>query len=153
MTAATVPVPLAPVDIENDNDIVNYALKSRLAVSAQLVADNNGNIPQSEERLNLYMTNLNGIEKLALTRMRIKADEKANQTNAELTAAIVTGVLKKIQPNDNPFVEINPRAARPAPQLPEDLPELDVVPGQMEIGANDSLNIDSFMDSFKKSEQ
>jgi len=145
-------IPVAPVDLEDDGGILNFAIGQRLGIAAQMVQDANGNLPQSEERLNIYMQNLNGIEKIALSRMKIKSDERNNQTSAEATAAIVAAVLKNIQPNDNPYVVIDNPPQREAPMLPADIIDVEPVPGQMVIGNESQMDIDTFMASFEKDE-
>ncbi len=119
----------------------------RLDINQTLMAD--GKVPNDPDKLSILMENLRDMDKSALTRSRIKSDEKNAQAGANAeTISMVTSVFQALRGNKElppqPIEDIK-QAAQAAPTLPEELTENNFVDGQLHIG---TVNED--IESFKK---
>lgn len=116
----------------------------RLKINKALMSD--GKIPEDPEKLDFLMSNLRDMDKSALTRSKIKSDEKITSENNQ-TISMVTQVFqalrggKQLPPEDITDVEDKTGAA---PQLPDELSDRTFVPGETQIGT-----IQEDIDTFK----
>lgn len=132
--------------LDEQNEIL-VVRNIRLDINQKLMAD--GKVPDDKETLSMLMENLRDIDKSALTRARIKSDEKNAQIGANAEAiSLVTNVLHALRGNKElPPEQVSDvvQAASQAPVLPETLEKKDFVDGQLHIG---TINED--IDAFKK---
>ena len=132
--------------LDEQNEIL-VVRNIRLDINQKLMAD--GKVPDDKETLIMLMENLRDIDKSALTRARIKSDEKNAQAGANAeTVALVTNVLHSLRGNKElPAQEVTDpqQAANLAPVLPVEFEKKEFVDGQLHIG---TINED--IDSFKK---
>ena len=124
----------------------------RLKINKQLMAD--GKVPDDPEKLDFLMQNLRDIDKSALTRTKIKSDEKTSSATNE-TISMVTNVLqslrggKALPPQD--ITDI-PNPSCLAPVLPAQFERTEFIPGETKIGVI-SEDIDSFMERMNKDKE
>lgn len=100
------------------------------------------------ERLKLLLTVLTDTDRSALSRMKIKSEDKNGAANAS-TAAVIANFLAKVDVN-------NARLAQPysgeAPSLPDSVPAPVVLPGETEVGVRNT-DFDAFSkEHFRQSE-
>lgn len=131
------------VDVTDSDALLKFTLGSRLDIHAALTC--NGT-PAPGEILDVVMDNLKGIESVAIGRMRIKAEEKANELSQNAQSALLAAVIFKMS-ESNIFEHEKP-VARTIPTIPDSM-DVDVVPGQM-LAISDRIeeNIDDFMRRF-----
>ena len=133
------------VDVTDSDALLKFTLGSRLDIHAALTS--NGT-PAPGEILDVVMDNLKGIESVAIGRMRIKAEEKANELNQNAQSALLAAVIFKMS-EVNVFERDKP-VARTIPSIPDSM-DIEVVPGQM-LAISDRVeeNIDDFMRKFEE---
>ena len=120
------------------------ARNMRLKIAQSMMP--NGKVPDDPKILSLMLANIDGIERSALGRKRIKTDDKTNDVNGKLIA-LGANILqsmrggKSIQPVE--VLDI-PEAVRLVPTLPDTEEINNFGPGEKSIGtAND--NYDNFI--------
>lgn len=129
-------------DISEDEDILNYTIARRLDLAANMTAGGRM-MPNDNEDRKIYLDNLAGLERIAISRMRIKSDEKVAGSQAEATAYAIA-MLAEIGKGGAVVQTIPSGAARETPQLPVEIPEPVLVPG--EIGtAEENLDYETLM--------
>lgn len=117
----------------------------RLKINKALMSD--GIVPNDSEKLDFLLRNLKDMDTSAISRSKIKSDEKVADQSA-FTIGMVTNVLqalrggKALPPEDISGVE-NPE--KMAPSLPEDKDNFEFVPGEGKLG---TINED--VDEFKQ---
>lgn len=110
-----------------DRRILEKTTRIREDAVDQLVT---GGMPKEKEDREFLINMLNGLDKVAIARSRISADEKAAKTSGE-TTALIASILRKVNVGLSP--QINNDVA--IPELPTELSEISVVPGEMHTGA------------------
>lgn len=117
----------------------------RVKINKHLMAD--GKVPDDPEKLNFLLTNLRDMDKSALSRAKIKSDEKVATNTAE-TISIVTQVFQSLKGNKElPPEDISEivRPADSAPVLPDGISTKTIIEGETAIGV-----ITEDIDSFRK---
>ena len=89
-----------------------------------------GGLPKEKEDREFLINMLNGLDKVAIARSRISADEKAAKTNGE-TSALIASILRKVNVGVSP--QLNNDVV--IPELPTELSEITMVPGEMHTGS------------------
>lgn len=88
-------------------------------------------IPDDPEEVNLVLKALDGIDRSALTRTRIKSDAKNTQTLAN-SAGLIAELLKQVNPNNFKSEPVN----RVIPELGKEFTAPKTVVGETDIGTN-----------------
>ncbi len=88
---------------------------------------------------------LDGIDRQALTKMKIKSDEGMNSAAAMAVGALATLFLDPRAKKMGEVIDIAAGAARTVPELPADLPMPEILPGEMDAGGGAQENYDTFM--------
>lgn len=134
------------VDVSDNDALLQFTLGSRLEIHAALTS--NG-MPPPGEVLDVVMRNLGDIERVSVGRMRIKAEEKANELNQNMQSALLAGIIRRID-EINVFEHSKP-VMRTIPTMPDDM-DCPVVPGQLvTIEERKEEDIESFMRKFEDS--
>jgi hypothetical protein len=133
----------------NEANEILHVRNVRMKINEKLM--DGGKVPGDKESLQLLMQNLRDMDQSALTRTRIKNDDK-NAKQQNNTYDLVTKTLLalrgagRIKPVDiDPNVPIDTAP----PQLPENLESAEFVPGEQEIGTI-TEDIDSFTERFNR---
>lgn len=79
--------------------------------------------------LNVVLAALDGIDRQALTKMRIKSDEGVSSSQAEIAQAIVTAYM---DPRMKRAARMRSETPQPIPELPDDLPVPKIMEGEMD---------------------
>lgn len=130
-------------DSLNEHAELLLVRNTRIMINKKLMT--NGLVPDDSEKLDFLMRNLKDMDASALTRSRIKSDEK-NANNDAITVGMVTNVLqalrggKALPPMDITDVDIS---KIDVPMLPESLSPVSLVPGETQIGSV-SEDVDTF---------
>lgn len=93
-TADTLP-PMAEV-LESEDQILAFTHTKRKQIVSLLLKDNK--LPDDVDQQRLVLTTLKDMDSAALTRKRIKVDEKANDNTAE-AASLIARVLERVSPS------------------------------------------------------
>ncbi|HWT40108.1 MAG TPA: hypothetical protein VN081_02450 [Dongiaceae bacterium] len=127
----------------SDEEALDFTQRHRKDLVDVLTA--NG-APTDGEVANVLLKTLDGMDRQALTKMKIKSDERTNDNSDKLAASVIAGVfaqLKGKNPYEKEVIEgqLLERAA-PAVDLSK-LPAIELVPGETDIGTSD-LTYESF---------
>ena len=122
--------------LDDDLDLI-LARNTRLKINQALMVS--GKPPDDPKMLALLLNNVDGIERSALGRKRIKADEKANAANDNMTA-LATLVLQSMRGKAGNLardienvIDVDAKPFKP-PVLPEDQEINEFGPGEKNIG-------------------
>lgn len=127
----------APAAPMTDEEALDFTQGQRKKLVDALTA--NGTPTDSEVASTLLKT-LDGMDRQALTKMKIKSDEKSANNSDAMAAAVIAGVFAKLK-GKNPYEreilegEVVQQAA-PTPDLSK-LPAVELVPGETDIGTSD----------------
>lgn len=132
-----------PVNNVIDENVLDDQLEMRIVRNMRVKINeslmDNGKIPEDPKALSLLMNNLRDMDYSAISRSRIKSEEKtANQAAA--TIGMVTNVLKTLRSNK---VAAKNEPTKEAPTLPEELERKSFIQGETDIGVI-TEDIDSF---------
>ena len=117
--------------IANDDAVLDYTLKMRKFVLDKMLAD--GKLPEDPAEKKIILNALDGMDKAAIAKKRIKLEEKVVDSHAG-AAAIIASILS-MSSSVNAFKDINP-VNRVAPTLGSDVPEPVLVEGEASVTAN-----------------
>jgi hypothetical protein len=127
----------------SDEEALDFTQRHRRGLVDALTI---GGPPTDGEVANVLLKTLDGIDRQALTKMKIKSDENASNNSDALAASVIAGVFAQLK-GKNPyereliegeFVDNTP----PVPDLNK-LPAITLVPGETDIGTSD-LTYESF---------
>jgi hypothetical protein len=121
------------MDLE-DKRILSKTLEIRERIVDSLLKQGEGpfTVPSDKSDRELLVNMLAGMDKVAVSRSKIAAEENTAKTNGEISL-MVAGILKKV--NLSPGQMHN----NPIPVLPEELSQITLVPGETHIG---DMNLD-----------
>lgn len=114
------------MDLENAR-ILNKAIEIRERIIDDLVVKGT---PSDKDDRFLLVNMLNGIEKVAISRAKIAADEQANTAMADM-GSVMSALLKRVTPSTH---RLEVPEIREMDTLPSDLEEITFVPGEMDTG-------------------
>lgn len=97
-----------------------------------------GGAPRSKEDREFLVKLLDGMDRVAINRSKIKAEEKTAKANGE-TNNIIANILRRVTANTTHEID---HTVKP-PELPNDL-HIEVVPGETHIGTT-SLDLDDII--------
>lgn len=147
MTEEIKPVTRPDIDLNDNDELLRFTIGSRLDVHAALTS--NGT-PAPGEVLDVVLKNLSAIEGVAVGRLRIKTEEKANELNQNMQSTLLAGVMSRIR-EVNVFEHSTP-VQRTIPTIPDNL-DIEPIPGQMaDNRTRQEEDIDSFMQRFAADE-
>lgn len=104
-------------------------------------------MPEDNEERKLLLDTLGSMDRTTLTKAKIKADEKANGDNKQMTA-MVAQLLMKVNPNSFVVEGQSERVIEP-PQLSGPDSEVNPLPGETDIGTQ-AGDYDTFMKKFEE---
>lgn len=134
-----------PADMTED-DVLLYTRSKRVQLANKLTERG---VPTEKEDASLLLQTLDGLDRSSLSRLKIKAEEKANTNNAH-AAAIIAQVLSQIGSSKIYQVEGGvPRQV--APLLPNHIPDPEIVEGELETHPH-QMDFDSFSQKFEDSQ-
>lgn len=124
-----------------EDDVLAFTRSKRMALATELTK--NG-VPTERETAGVLLQTLDGLDRSSLTRLKIKADEKANKNN-ENAAAIIAQMLGQI--GSSKIYQMEGVARREPPQLSDSIPAPEVVDGEMETNPG-QMDFDTFTEKF-----
>lgn len=124
-----------------DQDLDFTRSKRRQIVTALCKDDK---VPTDPEQLNLLLKTLDGIDKPALVKLRIKADEGISNNAAVAAAALAQVFMNPNSKRKPEVIELGVVDESKIPELPNDLPVPQVLPGELDVNPAQET-YDSFM--------
>ena len=136
----TTPQPNAsPPPAMNEDEVLDYTHQKRVEIVNALTEKG---VPKDDPKvLGALLQTLDGMDRSALGKKRIKVEEKANATQ-EQASGIIAQLLQKVT-SANPY-EVQNAPARIAPTLPAAVPPPSLVEGETATVAPQQ-NYDSFV--------
>lgn len=110
-----------------DNDTLEYTQSIRRKLASDLIK--NEKIHEDPEASATLLKTLDGLDKVALGRSKIKASIKASESNITSATAIIE-LLKQVNPHTGKITGDSDLAPK---ELPSDMRLTDAVPGELEI--------------------
>lgn len=127
-----------------DDELLEWGVEQRKDfIKKMMKAD--GSLPDDPKERALVLKALDGIDKTAVSRKRLKIEDKA-ATNAAETAKLISQFYERVSSKD-PFVidqNMQEVPVRAAPKLPDNSPEVDTVEGEMDTTPSQG-SYDEFM--------
>lgn len=125
--------------LENEDDILAYTHNHRKEIVKAMTADG---VPKDNADISLLLGALKDMDQSALTRKRIKSEEKVANLEAQsaelFSTLLVKGQIKGLYETD--VIE-----NRVIPVLGDDMPPLTLVPGETDVGVSVET-YDTFME-------
>lgn len=109
---------------QEENEELKYTKDIRSRVVNTLIKDN---IPEDPKMLAVLLTTLSDMDRATLTKMRIKTDSKLADNQMD-TNAIITKLLTSVKVS---ALAVDTGTTR---HISADLPPIEVVPGEIDIG-------------------
>lgn len=121
-----------------DNESLEYTQSIRKNLVAKFLKDEN--VHNDVDGCSLLLKTLDGIDKVALGRSKIKASASASAA-AAANASLMAEILKQVNPHTGDL-----KFNASVPTLPTEIKLTDAVPGELEI-APEQLTYERFMES------
>ena len=122
---------------------LDYTRSKRRAIVDKLT---DKGIPDDPEALNIILKTLDGIDRPALVKMRIKADEGISNQQATSAAALAQLYMNpKSKQRPVEIVDLGADDVRQIPELPQDLVAPSILPGELDVSPQQDT-YDSFME-------
>jgi hypothetical protein len=123
-----------------EKTIDHILLEESVALRQQFIREVRGprnEFPEDPKDRALILKAADGIEKIAMGRMRIKQEDKTNASNEKI-AQLLAGVYKGVSSTNNPYVipemkTITPEMMGAIPSIPEHLQTVHLVDGETSI--------------------
>lgn len=125
-----------------DDQILALTQRTRVGVVSKLITAGNGGLPGDKEDRDTLFKALDGLDKVALTRKRITADQE-QASGVSQAVGLIAALLRQSKTNYN-TLEVSDATVLEAPTLGDDVPPPDLVPGETEIHAG-QLNYAAFV--------
>ena len=135
------------VALVSEDKILAFTHAKRMFIVEQMLAS--GKLPEDPAEKKVLLNALDGMDKAALGRKRIKVEEKTNTSMAQ-AAALIAHVLNA--PGVNQAYKASAPVQREAPTLPSDVPPPVLVEGETSVVQN-SRNYETFMADMGKQEE
>lgn len=137
--------PIVVQVIEGEDNVLTYTQKKRQQLVTQLMGENGEKLQNLEKGDKMVvLAALDGMDRAALGRKRLKTDEKIGASQAQAAAIIAQVLQAPGAMHAGMVIDGQIQQARPVPQLPTSLPEPEVVPGEMDSDAA-QMDFDTFM--------
>lgn len=134
--------PIVVQVIDGEDNVLTYTQKKRQQLVTQMMGEDGEKLANLEKGDKMVvLAALDGMDRAALGRKRLKTDEKTAASQAA-AAALIAQVLQA--PGALQAGLVIDGIARPVPQLPTSIPEPEVVPGEMDSDAA-QMDFDTFM--------
>lgn len=124
-------------DITQEEQDLNRTRQVRSDIITEMTKE--GIKVDDPEKVKLLLTVLTDTDRSALSRMKLKSDDKNNANNAG-AAAVIAEFLNKVTVNNGGF---NGMSAGQIPTLPDTVPVPKLAPGETDIGVTNT-NFESF---------
>lgn len=135
--------PIVVQVIEGEDAALSYTQKKRQQIITAMMGENGEKLNSLERGDKMVVLQaLDGMDRAALGRKRLKTDEKIG-ASAAATAALIAQVLQAPGAQQHGMV-VDGVITRVVPQLPADIPEPQVVPGEMD-GEAAQMDYETFM--------
>lgn len=131
----------------DEDQVLDYTQQQRRFVIDKLTG-NGAHLPDDTKDVNLILGALDGMDRNALGRKRIRVEEQANKTGSAMTG-LVAEMLKRSK--DVAFFQqgaTNPGVTRVAPELGSDVPEPELVEGELSQSPL-QMTFEAFQSQFK----
>lgn len=125
-----------------EDQVLTYTRGKRMELADKLTV--NG-APTDKEQATVLLQTLDGLDRSSLGRLKIRAEEKANQNNAN-SAAIIARVLSEI--GSTKIYQHTTLIEREAPLLGDHIPVPEIVEGELETNPA-QMDFDSFTKQFE----
>lgn len=133
-----------------DDELLEWSVHERKLFIARMMKPD-GSLPDDPKEKALVLKAMDGIEKIAISRKRIKIEDKAATSQAE-AARLIAHVFKSVA-EKNPFVidmgtaeQLSPEQRKALPSLPDDIPLPELVEGETAVSPPQN-SYDNFMNS------
>lgn len=113
------------IELPSEDSVLAYTQHKRQQIANQLLAD--GKLPEDPKMAKLALDVLDGMDRAALGRKRIKVEEQANK-NQEHAAGLIAEILHKVSSNRHPSLTIDVNVE--PPRLSDDIPAPELVDGE-----------------------
>lgn len=127
-----------------EDQVLAYTQNKRIVIVDKLTE--NGKIPDDKIQASLLTSSLDGLDRSALTRKRISADEKSSQDTAG-AAALIARLLMQQGSNRNNVNDSN-IIDTVVPELGHEIPSPELVPGETDINPL-QMNFETFTSGFQ----
>lgn len=129
-----------PAIEQSEDSILTFTHMARMQAVAKLTET--GIPTEDPKKMGAFLTTLADMDRAALGRKRLKTEEKLGNAQA-LAAGAIAEVLRKT--NNGRIWEALEPVDRKAPTLGGDIPEPELVPGEIDTGTRRDVTYDSFM--------
>ena len=136
----------AQTPFTTEDDVLAYTRARRKDLADHLTSHG---APKNKEDQQVLLATLDGLDRSALGRLKIKADEKANAGMAG-SAALIAKVLSEI--GNRNIYQFEGDFTREVPVLDSSIPVPDVVEGELETNPQQT-NYEEFMKKFDPENQ
>lgn len=130
------------IDIE-DKQRLEMTLNIRSRIIEEMTKKG---IPSDKEDRAFLMQAVDGMDRTVLGRARIKAEDKANQSQ-QATAGLIASLLSKVSAHASANIE-NTSNKKITPTLPSEIVVTNPVPGESQIGISEE-NYNTFIEKFE----
>lgn len=132
---------IPPQDLRDDDGLLDFTTRRRLSFLDSITLDNS----TDPKVMSLYLKGLDGIDKTATFRKRLKVDEQQAETDKEVSTHL--GTMLRRMGSTNPFtVEAQQKRMRDFDEAEHELPAVEFVPGETHMGTEN----ESYADFAKK---
>lgn len=135
---------MATIELITEDDVIQYTRSKRKDLVEELTK--NG-APKDKDEQHVLLSALDGLDRSALTRLKIKTEE-TNNKNQQNIAALMAKVLTSINPSETFVVE---GTCREIPILDERIPDPILVAGETDLNP-EQLDYDKFMANYTSSD-
>jgi len=129
--------------LESEDQILAFTHSTRKQVVNSLMSKG---VPQDGESLNILLKTVDGMDRAALTRKRIKADEKVAD-QAAAASGLIAQVLLAVGSRRGQLEPVQTITHREPPMLGPDIPTPILVEGECEVNPI-QVQYDAFMATF-----
>jgi hypothetical protein len=136
--------PMAPPEVLSEDDVLQYTQRKRIELVDHMTV---GGMPAEAKDRSTMLMALDGLDRQALTKQRLKTDEKIADSD-RMAANIIGTIFSRLGKSPYERTIDGTSGEQPAllpPPKPDLglLPAIDVVPGEMDQGTSE-LTYDSF---------
>jgi hypothetical protein len=137
--------PIVVQVIEGEDHVLTYTQKKRQQIVTAMMGEDGEKLNSLEKGDKMVvLAALDGMDRAALGRKRLKTDEKIGASQAQAAALIAQVLQTPGAMQAGMVIDGQIQERRAVPQLPVGLPEPEVVPGEMDSDAA-QMDFDTFM--------
>lgn len=131
-----------PVDVSNDDHVLNYTQSVRVGIVHELTRT--GKVPAENSDRHMLMSALDGLDRAALGKKRIMADQ-AQTASDSAAQKLISQMLVRMSGRRNAVAE----DAVEIPRLTAEVPEPVLVPGETAVDDGEGMNYEKFMKKYQ----